>query len=123
MSAPDQDVKIDRSREATRNVRIHPTHKRYTSLVIGLLGFPVVLASIATVLGVVSANWLLLVFGVCALLALPWILWWNLLCRCPQCGHWLRVDRSQGRAPGGAQLFRCARCDILWDDGMQRGAG
>ena len=104
-------------------VRIHPTHKRYTRLGVGLLALPAGLAGIASVLGLLSATSMLLAFGVSAAFLLPWILWRNIRCQCPQCGAWLRVDRESGRSRGGPQLFRCNPSDILWDDQMERGTG
>ena len=104
-------------------VRIHPTHRFYTQLEVGLLALPAVMAGFAAVLGLAGADLVLLAFGISAALLLAWILWRNTSCRCPQCGARLRVDRESGRPPGGAQQFRCQACEILWDDRMQRGAG
>jgi hypothetical protein len=103
------------------NVRIHPTHKRVTHTGVGLLALPAVLAAVASVVGVLSANWVFIAFALSAALLLPWILWRNTRCKCLQCGAWLRLHRDSGRPPGGPQLFRCERCEILWDDQMRRG--
>jgi hypothetical protein len=105
------------------NIQIHPTHKRHTQAGVALLSLPAVVVAVAGVVGYVSASWVLAAFAVSAVFLLPWILWRNTRCKCPQCGSWLRADRDSERPPGGPQLFRCYRCEILWDDQMERGVG
>jgi predicted Zn finger-like uncharacterized protein len=103
------------------DIQIHPTHRRITHTGVVLLALPAVFASVATAIGLVGAGWVLIAFGSSAALLFPWIIWRNTCCRCPRCGAWLRVDRDSGRPPGGPQLFRCNRCEVLWDDQMRRG--
>jgi hypothetical protein len=105
------------------NVQIHPTHKRETQIGVALLSLPGVVAGVAGLADLLRPVWIVVGLAVSAILLLPWILWRNTRCQCPQCGSWLRIDRHCGRPVAGAQLFLCNQCQILWDDRMERDGG
>jgi hypothetical protein len=102
------------------NVHIHPTHKRETQIGVAVLSLPGVLAALAGVAGLLGPTSVIVGLATSAMLLLPWIVWRNTRCQCPQCGARLRIDPDSGRPPGSAQLFLCRQCLILWDDRMER---
>lgn len=103
--------------------RAHPTHARYTRLI--MIGTLVVAAAawISAYLANESSgkdDWkttsiVIYLLGAGALM-MQMVLR-DTISRCPQCKTWLR---SKGQASErGTRIFRCAKCGVDWDTGVQ----
>lgn len=108
--------------------RPHPTHARYTRL---LMAASLAVAAVSWIAGYYAQESLgnqflvrvfVLVFMASGASLMFFMVARDILSRCPECRSWLR---SRGRiSEGGTRIFTCAKCGIDWDAKVQAsGAG
>ena len=97
----------------------HPTHARYTRLVMVLFFAIAAISWIAAYYAQESlrdqflVNVSILIFMISGTSLLLTLFARDQLARCPECKHWLR---SRGEiSKGGTRIVTCVRCGINWD--------
>jgi len=113
-------VSMTLGQRLTMEERIHPTHKKTTNLIIGILvvAFLCVLST-SVFLGVresehwETALWILIPLGMLVFVSLTaWMFFRWMWCKCPECGRWLRIPKWNRPA---VLKVDCKECDIRWN--------
>ena len=104
--------------------RIHPTHKKTTNLVFGILfGVFLSILAIGIFLGVREqeyweiASWVLVPLDMGVFVTLvAWLVFRWMWCKCPDCGRWLRI--SGWNLPTVLKV-ECKRCGVRWNTRLE----
>jgi hypothetical protein len=104
--------------------RIHPTHKKKTNLISGILvGIFLSIFAICIFLDVREQDhWeatfsILIALSMVVFLSLiAWMFFTWMWCKCPECGRWLRIP---GWNLPRVLKVECKRCDIRWNTRLE----
>ena len=104
--------------------RTHPTHKKRTHLISGILvGAFLSILTICIFLGVQEyehwevAFWILIPLGMVVFLSLiAWTVFTWVWCKCPECGRWLRIP---GWNLPRVLKVECKRCGVRWNTRLE----